>query len=69
MKDDKTSEPELKLLKSIIEEELKLEEDIKLKDAIQIKAENLYPLLAFFGTRNLDGDEIKKKIKSLIEED
>lgn len=68
MKDKETDGPELGLLKSIIDEELKNEEDISLKDAVKRKADNLYPLLSFFGTRNLDSDEIKKKIKSLIEE-
>ena len=69
MKDDKSIRPEIKLLRSIIDEELKLEEDEKFKDMIARKAENLYPLLSFFGTQNLDVEEIRKKIKSLIEED
>mgnify|MGYP001567442386 CR=1 FL=1 len=69
MKDDKTIRPEIKLLRDIITDELKLEEDAKFKDMVLRKAENLYPLLSFFGTQNLDADEIRKKIKSLIEED
>ena len=69
MKNDDTSRPEIRLLRSIIDEELKMEVDEKLKDAIARKAENLYPLLSFFGTQNFDIDEIRKKIKSLIEED
>ena len=69
MKDDKSIRPEIKLLRSIIDEELKLEEDEKFKDMIARKAENLYPLLSFFGTQNFDVDEIRKKVKLLIEED
>lgn len=69
MRDKDLNKPEIALLNSIIEEELKKEEDPELKNVIKRKAENLYPLLSFFGTRNLDNDEIKKKIKSLIEED
>ncbi len=69
MKNKDSNKPEIKLLNSIIVEELKQEEDTALKDTIKRKAENLYPILSFFGTRNLDSDEIKKKIKSLIEEE
>lgn len=68
MKDDESSKPEIKLLSSIIDDELKLEEDKELKEIIKRKAENIYPLLSFLGTQDLESDEIKKKIKSLIEE-
>ena len=66
MPNNKDSMPEIELLSSIIDEELK-EEDAELKEVIKKKANNLYPLLFLAGRHNLDDDDIKKKIKSLIE--
>lgn len=68
MHNDKDRGPEVTLLNSIIDEKLKGEKDMELKEIIKRKAQNLYPLLSLLGTRDLDDDEIKKKIKSLIEE-
>jgi len=68
MPSDKKSLPEIKLLNSIIDDELKKEEDAKLKEMIKRKANNLYPLLSLARGQHLDDDEIKKKIKLLIEE-
>ena len=67
MKAEKPNKPEMELLNSMIDEELRQEEDGGLKDAVKRKAEHLYPLLSLLGTRNLDNDEIKKRIKLLIE--
>jgi len=60
--------PELELLYSIIAQELKGEEDAELKELVKRKAQNLYPLLSLLGTKDLDDEEMKKKIKSLVEE-
>lgn len=64
---NKNTIPEVKLLNSIIDEELKDEDDARLKDVIKRKANNLYPLLSYLTEKNLDNDEIKKRIKELIE--
>ena len=69
MQNEPVAGPEIKLLNSIIDEELKNEENEKLKDAITRKAILLYQLSSLAGTRGLDDDEIKKKIKTLIEEE
>ena len=67
MQNDEDVVPEIKLLNSIIDKELKDEEDAKLKEVIKIKANNLYALLANLSEKNLDDDETKKKIKFHIE--
>lgn len=67
MPTNKNNIPEVKLLNSIIDEELKDEEDSRLKDIIKRKANNLYPLLSYLTEKSLDNDEIKKRIKELIE--
>jgi len=67
MSDNKDNIPEVKLLNSIIDEELKDENDTKLKDLIKRKANTLYPFLVYMTEKNLDDGEIKNKIKSLIE--
>lgn len=69
MKDETPKGPEIQLLSSIIATELLREDDKTLGESIKKKAENLYPLLTLLGTQNLDNEEIKKKIKSLIEEE
>ena len=68
MKNNNDNRPQIDLLNSIIDDELKMEENKELKEIIRTKTTNLFPLLSFLGTRDLDDDEIKKKIKSLIEE-
>ena len=68
MKNNNDNRPQIDLLNSIIDDELKMEENKELKEIIRTKAKNLFPLLSFLGTRDLYDDEIKKKIKSLIEE-
>jgi hypothetical protein len=69
MVNNKSEAPEIKLLNSIVDEELTKEEDKYLKATIKKKAETLYPLLSLMGQQGLDDEEIKKKIKLLIEED
>jgi hypothetical protein len=68
MQTDKVERPEIKLLNSIIDDELKDEHDEKLKELVKSKATVLYPLISLIETQDLDEDEIKKKIKALIEE-
>ena len=68
MPNNQDSIPEIELLSSIIDEELK-EEDAGLKELIKRKAKNLYPLLSLAMGQNLEDDDLKKKIKLLIEGD
>lgn len=67
MPTEKKNLPEIKLLNSIIEDELKKEDDSELKEMVKRKANNLYPLLSLAKGHHLDNEEIKKKIKLLIE--
>ncbi len=68
MQDNKTVAPEVKLLNSIIEDEVKYESDEKLKGLIKRKAEILYSLLSVTKGQDLSDDELKERIKSVIEE-
>jgi hypothetical protein len=68
MQDNKTESPEVKLLHSILDEELAGEADKELKNVIKQKAEILYSLLSVTSTQDLDEDELRKRIKSVIEE-
>lgn len=67
MPNNQESVPETKLLNSIIDEELKEEEDNELKEVIKMGAMNLYPFLSFLTEKSLNDEDIKKKIKLLIE--
>ena len=68
MGNNKSKGPEIKLLNSITNEELIGEEDNELKEMVKNKAETLYPLLSLMGKQGLNDEEIKKKIRLLIEE-
>ena len=69
MKNEELIGPEVSLLNSITDEELSSEKDEIVKELVRKKARNdLYPLLSLFGTKNLDQEEIKKKIKRIVEE-
>jgi hypothetical protein len=59
---------EVKLLDTLIANELKEIEDVELKQVIKKKAESLYNLLFIFQTQDLDEEGMRKSIKSLIEE-
>jgi hypothetical protein len=68
MQDNKAEAPEVKLLRDIIAEEVKDEGDEKLKGLIQRKAEILYSLLSVTKGQDLSDDELRERIKSVIEE-
>ena len=68
MPDNKTEAPEVKLLNSIIEDEIKDESDEKLKGLIKRKAEILYSLLSVTKGQDLSDDDLRERIKSVIEE-
>lgn len=68
MPENKKNIPELKLLNSIIEDELKGEESMEIKEAVKKKAQNAYMLLSIPEIQEMESDEVKKRIKSLIEE-
>jgi hypothetical protein len=68
MPDNKSEKPEFRLLNSIMDEELKGEKDEKLKEIVRTKAGALYSLIFLIETKDLDESEVRKKIKSLIEE-
>jgi len=67
MQSNKDIVPEVRLLNSIIDEELKEEKDAELKKIIKTKANNFHSLLSFLSEKNLDDNETKRKIKELIE--
>jgi DNA-binding transcriptional regulator GbsR (MarR family) len=67
MPDNNVVNPEVKLLHSILEEELKDEDDKKLKEVIKQKADVLYSLLSVTNAQDLDEEELRKRIKSVIE--
>jgi len=67
MPNEQETIPEIRLLNSIIDEELS-EENTELKEFIKNKASNLYSLIFLLETKKLDDEGIKKRIKSLIEE-
>ena len=56
---------------SVVNEKLKKVEDPDLKDKIEIKARSLFALIFDFSEKGLltDSKEIKRKIRSLIEEE